>query len=161
MSPFALREIREDILDSARISQRGTAATEGESSQPSAVSQKPSLSSRPLHPEGSGLPRCNTRRNPRIRCLFRHAGSVIRIARAEGPGSRPACPRKAQRAGHSTAVQLLPLCRMAGLSALKFPMWSLSRAFSPGWRNGWPFRPEEMKSLGFTPWMPCPEGYRR
>ena len=35
------------------------------------------------------------------------------------------------------------LQRMAGLSALPLRGTPTSRAFSPGWVNGWPFRPEE------------------
>ena len=38
---------------------------------------------------------------------------------------------------------------MAGLSALPSPLTPMSRAFSPGWENGWPFRPEEWKIPGF------------
>ena len=108
-----------------------------------------SRSDPPEDSEGPGLPRCNIRRNPRDRCLFRPEGSAFLIARAEGPGARPVCQRKAQRAGHSTAFSSLPCCRMVGPSALKFPMRSLSRAFSPGWKNGWPFRPEEAEK----PWV--------
>ena len=45
--------------------------------------------------------------------------------------------------------------RMAGLSALESLLMSMSRASSPGWENGWPFRPKEWKNPCLPGWKPC------